>query len=75
MLGGKATVATLTGEQLRLTVNAGTQPDSKLRLRGKGMPIYKKEGERGDLIVTFHVAIPTTLTEGQRESFVQLSKE
>ena len=49
-----------------------TQPDGKLRLRGKGMPIYKSDGERGDLIVTFHVHIPTTLTPEQRELFERL---
>ena len=75
VLGGEATVTTLTGEQLRMKVSAGTQPESKLRLRGKGMPRYKKESERGDLIVTFHVHIPTTLTEEQRELFMRLSNE
>ena len=75
MLGGEATVTTLTGEQLRMKVSAGTQPESKLRLRGKGMPVYKKENIRGDLIVTFHVHIPTTLTEEQRELFMRLSNE
>ena len=72
VLGGEATVTTLTGEQLRMKVSAGTQPESKLRLRGKGMPRYKKESERGDLIVTFHVHIPTTLTPEQRELFERL---
>ena len=75
VLGGETTVTTLTGEQLRMKVSAGTQPESKLRLRGKGMSIYKKESERGDLIVIFHVHIPTTLTEKQRELFVRLSNE
>ena len=73
VLGGEATVTTLTGEQLRIKVSAGTQPESKLRLRGKGMPKYKKESERGDLIVTFHVHIPTTLTEEQRKLFERLT--
>ena len=73
VLGGEATVTTLTGEQLRIKIGAGTQPESKLRLRGKGMPKYKKESERGDLIVTFHVHIPTTLTEEQRELFEKLA--
>ena len=72
VLGGEVTVTTLVGEVLRLKVNAGTQPDTKLRLRGKGMPLYKKENERGDLIVTFTIAIPTTLTPEQHELFVRL---
>ena len=36
------------------------------------MPRYKKESERGDLIVTFHVHIPTTLTPEQRELFEKI---
>ena len=72
VLGGEATITTLTGEQLRMKVSAGTQPESKLRLRGKGMPLYKRESERGDLIVTFHMHIPTTLTPEQRELFERL---
>lgn len=74
VLGGEVTVTTLIGEVLRLKVGAGTQTDTKLRLRGKGMPIYKREGERGDLIVTFTIAIPTTLTPEQRELFVRLQQ-
>ena len=72
ILGGEATVTTLMGETLRLKVSAGTQPNAKLRLKGKGFPRYKKDGERGDLIVTFSVSIPVTLTSEQRELFIRL---
>ena len=44
-------------------------------LKGKGFPIYKKEGEFGDLFVTYTVRIPTNLTEHQKELFRQLSQE
>ena len=74
VLGGEATVTTLMGEVLRLKVSAGTQPDTKVRLRGKGMPIYKKDNARGDLIVTFTITIPTTLTTEQRELFIRLQQ-
>lgn len=74
VLGGERTVTTLMGETLRLKVVPGTQPDGKLRLRGKGMPKYKSDGERGDLIVTFSITIPTTLTTEQRELFVRLQQ-
>ena len=56
---------TLNGE-VRMNIKAGTAPDSKLRLKGKGFPIYKKEGEAGDLIVTIKMAMPT-LNEQQKE--------
>ena len=72
MLGGEVTVTTLMGETLRLKVKEGTQADTKVRLKGKGMPVYKKETERGDLIVTYGISIPKTLTSDQRELVVRL---
>ena len=73
VLGGEVNVPTLTGE-VRMKVGAGTQPGSKMRLRGKGMPKYKKETERGDLIVTFDVHIPETLTDEQRALYMRLQQ-
>ena len=57
VLGGEATITTLMGEVLRLKVSAGTQPDTKVRLKNKGFPQYKKENERGDLIITYTIFI------------------
>ncbi len=74
VLGGEATVTTLMEETLRLKVSAGTQSDDKLRLKGKGFPRYKRDGERGDLIVTFNITIPTALTSEQRELFLRLQQ-
>lgn len=73
VLGGETLVPTLTG-QARLQVKPGTQNNSKVRLRGKGFPVYKEEGEYGDLIVTFTVNIPTGLTDKQKELFRQIQK-
>lgn len=56
LLGGEAMVPTLDGS-VRAKIKAGTQPDSKLRLRGKGMPHYRREG-KGDLIVEIKVKLP-----------------
>ena len=56
LLGGEAMVPTLDGS-VRAKIKAGTQPDSKLRLRGKGMPHYRREGA-GDLIVEIKVVLP-----------------
>ena len=71
VLGGQVVVQTLN-EKLRLKVKELTQNGAKVRLRGKGFPVYKSEGERGDLIVTYSVEMPKTLTEKERELFVQL---
>jgi len=45
-----------------------------VRLKSKGFPVYKKEGEFGDLIITYNVKIPTDLTEKQKELFRELAK-
>lgn len=73
VLGGEVTVPTLTGD-VRLKVAPGTQPDSKVRLRGKGFPIYRREGSCGDLIVTFNVTVPTTLTPRQQQLYEELQR-
>ena len=68
ILGGEQLVNTLDG-QVKLKVKPGTQNGTKVRLKGKGFPVYKKEGEQGDLIVTYHVMLPTNLTEQQKDLF------
>jgi curved DNA-binding protein len=73
VLGGETTVNTFSGKA-KVKVHAGTQNGTKMRLKGKGFPVYKKEGEFGDLFVTFSVKIPTHLTERQKELFQELSK-
>jgi len=73
VLGGELTIDTLDG-QVKLKVKPETQNESKVKLKGKGFPVYKKEGEAGDLIVTFHITIPTNLTDRQKELFTELSK-
>jgi curved DNA-binding protein len=73
VLGGEVTVDTLDGK-LKLKVKPETQNGTKTRLKGKGFPVYKKEGEFGDLFVTYAIKIPTGLTEKQKELFSQLSK-
>ena len=73
LLGGDLLVNTLDG-QVKLKVKPGTQSGTKVRLKGKGFPVYKKEGEFGDLIVTYHVQLPTNLTEEQKEMFRKIQR-
>jgi curved DNA-binding protein len=73
VLGGETTVDMLNG-RIKLKVAAGTQNDSKVRIKGKGFPIYKKDGEFGDLYVTYKIKIPTNLSEREKELFIELSK-
>lgn len=73
VLGGEITADTFDGK-VKLTVKPGTQNGTKVKLKGKGFPIYKKEGEFGDLYITYHIQIPTNLTEKEKELFTELAK-
>jgi curved DNA-binding protein len=72
LLGGETTIDTMNGK-VKLKVAPETQYGSKIRLKGKGFPIYKKEGEAGDLYVTYEIELPTKLSEKQKELFTELS--
>lgn len=63
----------MTGK-IKLKVNPETQNGTKVRLKGKGMPVYKKDGETGDLYITYEVKLPTNLTDQQKTLFTELSK-
>lgn len=71
VLGGEKVVDTLNGK-VKLKVKPETQNGTKVRLKGKGFPVYKKEGQYGDLIVTYSVQVPTRLTEKQKELFREI---
>lgn len=71
VLGGDVKVNTLNGS-VNLKVKPETQNGMTVRLKGKGFPVYKKEGQFGDLFVTYEVKLPTNLTARQKELFEQL---
>ena len=73
VLGGEITVDTLNGK-VKVPVKPETQSGTVVRLKGKGFPIYKKDGSFGDLFVTYSVKVPTNLTAQQKELFQQLAK-
>lgn len=73
VLGGETMINTLDGK-VKLKISPGTQNDTKVRLKGKGLPAYKKDGQSGDLFVTYKVKIPTHLTDKQKELFKQLAE-
>ncbi|RYD52912.1 MAG: J domain-containing protein [Sphingobacteriales bacterium] len=72
VLGGEVQVTTLDSS-VKLKVKPGTQPGEKVRLKGKGFPVYRKDGAFGDLYVTYKVSVPTRLTEAQRALFETLA--
>jgi curved DNA-binding protein len=72
VLGGEIITDTINGK-IKLTVKPGTGNGTKIKLRGKGFPVYKSEKEYGDLYITFNVEIPTYLTEKEKELFTELA--
>lgn len=73
VLGGETTIDTMSG-QVKLKVNPETQNSTRIRLKGKGFPVYKQEGEYGDLYVTYEIKLPSNLSEKQKNLFIELSK-
>lgn len=73
VLGGDVTITDFNQAKLKLKVAAGTQNGTKVRLKGKGFPIYKKEDQFGDLYITYNVLIPTNLSEKEIELFNELA--
>ena len=72
VLGGELTVPTMDGK-VKLKLKPGTQNGTKVRLKGKGFPVYREEGKFGDLYVTYQVEIPKALSEKEKELFMQLA--
>jgi curved DNA-binding protein len=73
LLGGHITVDNFDGKA-KLTIKPETQNGTKVKLKGKGFPKYKKEGQFGDLYVTYNIKTPTKLTSKEKELFTELSK-
>ncbi len=72
LLGGEITIETLDGK-VKLKVKPETQNGSKIKLKGKGFPVYKNEGHFGDLFVTYVIKIPTNLSEKQKTLIGELA--
>ena len=65
-LGGTIDVPTVEGKMTRLTIEAGTQSGRRFRMRGKGMPVLRRNSH-GDQIVEVQVETPTNLTKKQKD--------
>jgi curved DNA-binding protein len=71
ILGGDVELTTLHGK-VKLKVKQETQNNTKIRLKGKGMPAYKQDAVFGDLILTYNVETPTNLTVKEIELYREL---
>ncbi|SFS80552.1 J domain-containing protein [Lutibacter maritimus] len=73
ILGGDITVETFDGK-VKLPVKPETKNGTKVKLKGKGFPVYKKEGMFGDLFITYEIKIPENLSAKEKELFNELAK-
>lgn len=73
ILGGDMLVNSMDG-QVKLKVKPGTQNGTKVKLKEKGFPVYKKDSQFGDLYISYTVKLPTSLSEKEKELFTELSK-
>ena len=73
VLGGEITVDSFEGK-VKLSVNPLTQNDTRVKLKGKGFPKYKKDGQYGDLILTYRVRLPERLSPEQKKLFEALQQ-
>ena len=73
VLGGEANVPTITGS-VRLKIPETTQNGQVFRLKGHGMPVLGKVGERGDLYASVEIQLPRALNREQRQHWETLQK-
>jgi molecular chaperone DnaJ len=71
VLGGDIRISTVDGDVL-YNVKPGTQTDTRVRLRGKGVPSLRNKDVRGDHYVTLVVQVPTSLTSEQKDLLKKL---
>ncbi len=73
-LGGEVIIDTLDGK-VSYEVKAGTQTDTRIRLRGKGVPTLRNKNVRGDHYVTLVVQVPTSLNNKAKEALRDFDAE
>lgn len=73
VLGGEITVETLDGK-VKLKIKEGTDSGATVKLKGKGFPVYRKEGVFGDLYLNYKVVMPKDLSPEEKELFGKLSE-
>lgn len=73
-LGGEVLIDTLDGK-VAYEVKPGTQTDTRIRLRGKGVPTLRNKNVRGDQYVTLVVQVPTSLSSEAKETLRKFDEE
>ena len=70
-LGAEVMAPTLT-EPVKVKIPPGSKADSKLRLKGKGLPT--STGEQGDLFLKLKIVMPTAISDEERALYEQLGR-
>ncbi|WP_225037036.1 DnaJ C-terminal domain-containing protein [Winogradskyella sp. SM1960] len=73
VLGGDITIDTFDGK-VKLNLKPLTQNGTQVKLKGKGFPVYKKDGQFGDLYITYTIELPKKLSDREKELFEELAK-
>lgn len=73
ILGKDVLFETINGK-IKVPIKPETQNDKKIKIKGKGLPLYKQEGVFGDLYITLKIKNPENLTEEEKKLFDELSK-
>jgi len=73
LLGGELAISTIAGK-VKLKIKPETKNGTVVRLKGKGMPVYKSKNKFGDLFIHYEIEIPTSLSEKEKELFTELNK-
>lgn len=73
VLGGEIVIDTLDGK-IKLRVKPETRNGTKIKLKGKGFPVYKSKDEYGDLYITYIIKTPVNLSEKEKSLFMELSE-
>jgi curved DNA-binding protein len=73
LLGGEQVVETLSGP-VKIKIKPETQNGTRLRLRGKGFPLYRQAGQFGDLYLRLTPTLPQNLTDQEKDLFRQLAR-
>ncbi|HEX2867358.1 MAG TPA: J domain-containing protein [Ignavibacteriales bacterium] len=74
VLGGKKSIRTIDGKVVNVSIPAGSEPGTTLRLKGLGMKKFENPSERGDLLVKIGVTIPTNLSDEEKKLFTRLAE-
>lgn len=74
MIGTEVTIEHPDGKEYVFKIPAGTQPESVLRMKGKGMPSPQVPGRFGDFLVACKITIPNDLTDDEKSSIISTGR-